>query len=152
IQCDKTERSGVAIIFDVALGYPNNLTCQTLSCQIDFFTGIHEQFNTQSRVNITADDGSNLSVDLCYVESYSNGNSNNQNNPSGVVIESCTVVCQNGGQCTGLTSCGCTTGWTGDTCETAVCTNGCDNGGTCTAPDTCICATGWSGATCTIGQ
>ncbi|CAF1225773.1 unnamed protein product [Adineta steineri] len=86
IPCDKTERSGVAIVFDIALGYPNNLTCQTLSCQIDFFTGIHEQFNTQSSVNITADDGNNLSVDLCYVESYSNGNNNNQNNPSGVVI------------------------------------------------------------------
>ncbi|CAF1569573.1 unnamed protein product [Adineta steineri] len=115
-QCDKTDRSGVAIVFDVALDYPRNLPCQTLACQISLFTSIHEKFNTQSSVNITADDGSTLSVDLCHVQSYPNGNNNNQNSPSGVVIQPCSIVCQNGGQCTGPTTCACTTGWSGDTC------------------------------------
>ncbi|CAF3970993.1 unnamed protein product [Adineta steineri] len=112
LQCDKTDRSGVAIVFDVALNYPRSLPCQTLACQISLFTSIHEKFNTQSSVNITADDGSNLSVDLCHVQSYPNGNNNNQNSPS----EPCSVVCQNGGYCTGPTTCACTAGWSGDTC------------------------------------
>ncbi|CAF3786284.1 unnamed protein product [Adineta steineri] len=134
LQCDKTDRSGVAIVFDVALNYPRSLPCQTLACQISLFTSIHEKFNTQSSVNITADDGSNLSVDLCHVQSYPNGNNNNQNSPSGVVIQPCSIVCQNGGYCTGPTTCACTAGWSGDTCTIAICTNGCQNGGTCTAP------------------
>ncbi|CAF4387551.1 unnamed protein product, partial [Adineta steineri] len=56
----------------------------------------------------------------------------------------------NGGVCTGPTTCACATGWSGDTCTTAICTNGCQNGGQCTAPDICTCTAGWSGATCTL--
>ncbi|CAF1072985.1 unnamed protein product [Adineta steineri] len=148
IQCDKTDRPGVAIIFDVALGYPEDLPCQTLACQVDLFTGIHGQFNTVTDVSITADDGTPLPVQLCHVESHADGTNNNPQSSSGIAIEPCTIVCQNGGACTGPTTCGCTTAWTGDTCETPVCTSGCQNGGTCTAPDTCACAAGWSDATC----
>ncbi|CAF1254378.1 unnamed protein product [Adineta steineri] len=154
IQCDKTDRPGIAIVFDVALAYPENLPCQNLSCQVSLFTGIHQQFNTATNVAITADDGSTLPVQLCHVESNPNGNSNNVNNSSsgGIVVEPCSIICQNGGGCTGPTTCACTTGWSGDTCTIAVCTNSCQNGGQCTAPDNCTCTSGWSGATCTLEQ
>ncbi|CAF0733953.1 unnamed protein product [Adineta steineri] len=152
IQCDKTDRPGVAIILDVALDYPSTLSCQTLSCQVDMFTDIHQKFNSVTDVSLTADDGTPIPVQLCHVESYTDGTNNNPQSSSGIAIQPCTTVCQNDGECTGPTTCGCTTEWTGDTCETAVCTNGCDNGGTCTAPDTCACAAGWNGTTCTIGQ
>ncbi|CAF1416638.1 unnamed protein product [Adineta steineri] len=152
VQCDKTDTPGVAIIFDVLLDYPQNLACQSLTCQVELFNSLHEKFNSVTDVTITSDDGTPLPVQLCHVESHTDGTNNNAQGSSGVVLQFCTIVCQNGGQCIGTTTCGCTTGWTGDTCETAVCTGGCQNGGTCTAPDTCICATGWSGASCTIGQ
>ncbi|CAF1135925.1 unnamed protein product [Adineta steineri] len=118
IQCDKTDRPGIAIVFDVALAYPENLPCQNLSCQVSLFTGIHQQFNTATNVAITADDGSTLPVQLCHVESNPNGHSNNVNNSSsgGIVVEPCSIICQNGGGCTGPTTCACTTGWSGDTC------------------------------------
>ncbi|CAF4189323.1 unnamed protein product [Adineta steineri] len=117
IQCDKTDRPGVAIILDVALNYPSTLPCQTLSCQVDMFTDIHQKLNTVTDVGLIADDGSTLSVQLCHVESHTDGINNVPQSSSGVVIQPCTVVCQNGGECTGLTTCGCTTEWTGDTCE-----------------------------------
>ncbi|CAF0764106.1 unnamed protein product [Adineta steineri] len=152
IQCDKTDRPGVAIVFDVALEYPGHLPCQNLSCQVELFTGIHQQFNSATNVSITADDGSTIPVQLCHIQSNPNGNSNNESSSDGIVVEPCSVVCQNGGGCTGPTTCACTTEWSGDTCTNATCTNNCQNGGTCSAPDNCTCTTGWSGATCTLGQ
>ncbi|CAF4327282.1 unnamed protein product, partial [Adineta steineri] len=81
-----------------------------------------------------------------------NTNNENSSDSDGIVVESCSIVCQNGGGCTGPTTCACTTGWSGDTCTNATCTNNCQNGGTCTAPDNCTCTVGWSGGTCIIGE
>ncbi|CAF4198971.1 unnamed protein product, partial [Adineta steineri] len=46
LQCDRTDRSGEAIVFGIGLNYPSSLPCQNLSCQIDLYIGIHQKFNT----------------------------------------------------------------------------------------------------------
>ncbi|CAF4306555.1 unnamed protein product, partial [Adineta steineri] len=86
IQCDKTDRPGVAIILDVGLDYPSTLPCQKLSCQVDMFTDIHQKFNSVTDVSLIADDGSTLSVQLCHVESHTDGINNDPQSSSGVVI------------------------------------------------------------------
>ncbi|CAF1421771.1 unnamed protein product, partial [Adineta steineri] len=149
LQCDKTDRSGEAIVFSIELNCPKNLPCQNLAYQVDLFTSIHEKFNNVAEVDMTTDDGSILPLELCHVQSYPNGNSNSDSSSNGIVVEPCSIDCQNGGVCTGPTTCACATGWSGDTCTTAICTNVCQNGGQCTAPDICTCTAGWSGATCT---
>ncbi|CAF4269463.1 unnamed protein product, partial [Adineta steineri] len=72
IQCDKTDRSGDAIVFDIVLDYPNNLECHTLN----------------------SDDGSYIPVDLCHVQPYPNINSNDDETKSakGVTIEPTTTI------------------------------------------------------------
>ncbi|CAF4038672.1 unnamed protein product [Adineta steineri] len=86
IECDKTNSSGDAIVFGIALNYPSNFPCQNLSCQVDLFVNISNKFNTVTNVNITADDGSTLSVDLCHVQSYPDGVDSNKNNFHGFII------------------------------------------------------------------
>ncbi|CAF4278881.1 unnamed protein product [Adineta steineri] len=86
IQCDKTDRSGIAIVFDIGLNYPSDSECHTPNCKINLFTSIHEKFNTVSNVNITADDGSNIPVELCHVQSYLNGKNNNDKIDNGIIV------------------------------------------------------------------
>ncbi|XP_067655559.1 delta-like protein B [Haliotis asinina] len=82
-----------------------------------------------------------------------------------LLIEHSTAACTDGnsstcndqGTCASST-CTCTNGYGGTTCETApACTNndGCKNGGSCNttaSPYTCICATGFMGETCESGS
>lgn len=65
IQCDKTARTGPAIVFDIGLVYPNNFTCQTLICQINLFTEINQKFQTVENVEITTTDGKAQSLERC---------------------------------------------------------------------------------------
>ncbi|CAF4075585.1 unnamed protein product [Adineta steineri] len=91
IQCDKTDRSGPAIAFDIVLDYPKTLPCTKLTCQVSLLTYVHGQFNNVSNVNITADDGSNVPVVLCRVESHPDGNTSNTSSSSGIVVGEQTV-------------------------------------------------------------
>ncbi|XP_055997126.1 CRISP/Allergen/PR-1-like [Ostrea edulis] len=71
-----------------------------------------------------------------------------------------TNPCKNGGTCSSVSGnavCKCTSGWSGNTCETKDAANPCSpnpcqNGGTCTNDSgsaKCQCSGGWSGNTCT---
>ncbi|CAF1398491.1 unnamed protein product, partial [Adineta steineri] len=84
VQCDKTDTPGVAIIFDILLDYPLNLACQSLACQVNLFTGIQEKFNAVTDVSIPSDDGTPLAVQLCHVESHTDGTINNAESPTAV--------------------------------------------------------------------
>ncbi|CAF4207210.1 unnamed protein product, partial [Adineta steineri] len=86
VQCDKTDTPGVAIIFDVLLDYPQNLACQSLTCQVELFRSIQEKFNAVTDVSIPSDDGTPLAVQLCHVESHTDGTNNNAQSSSGVVL------------------------------------------------------------------
>ncbi|CAF1480508.1 unnamed protein product, partial [Adineta steineri] len=116
VQCDKTDTPGVAIIFDVLLDYPQNLACQSLTCQVELFNNLHEKFNSVTDVTITSDDGTPLPVQLCHIESHTDGTNSNAQGSSGVVLPVCTGGCQNGGTCTAPDTCICATGWSGASC------------------------------------
>ncbi|CAF1305995.1 unnamed protein product [Adineta steineri] len=94
IQCDKTDRSGTAIVFDIVLNCPPNLQCKTLYNEMKLFLSIHEKFNNVTNVNIITDDGSYIPVELCHVQPYPNLNSYNYDNKdaNGVIIELLTTT------------------------------------------------------------
>ncbi|CAF1193055.1 unnamed protein product [Adineta ricciae] len=81
IQCDRTTRSGNAIVFGIELRSPPTEPCQTLICQINLFKSIHNSFNTTSNVVITADDGTPLNLELCQVKNLPDGNAQTDDKP-----------------------------------------------------------------------
>lgn len=80
IRCDKTNRSGDAILFELALRYPSELPCQTMICQIRFFIETKAKFNTVFHVNITATDGRTISLELCRVDNNAGISDSNVDN------------------------------------------------------------------------
>ncbi|CAF1193127.1 unnamed protein product [Adineta ricciae] len=81
IQCDRTTRSGNALVFGVELRSPPTEPCQTLICQINLFKSIHNSFNTTSNVVITTDDGTPLNLELCQVKNLPDGNAQTDDKP-----------------------------------------------------------------------
>ncbi|XP_072025238.1 uncharacterized protein [Amphiura filiformis] len=63
--------------------------------------------------------------------------------------ELCSVPCENGGECTDVDTCTCSSpAFYGRYCEKDSCTPPCENGGKCTAFSTCDCAEGYQGSRC----
>ncbi|KAJ1436904.1 hypothetical protein B484DRAFT_416698 [Ochromonadaceae sp. CCMP2298] len=62
----------------------------------------------------------------------------------------CSVICENGGRCTGPDKCACTRGWEGADCTKPTCSTPCALNSLCVAPDTCACKPGFSGTNCDV--
>lgn len=77
IQCDKTTRSGDALVFTIVLRYPTEFSCRTLVCQIQFFTKTIQKINTVFQVTIKATDGRPIDFELCRVDRNPNLNDAN---------------------------------------------------------------------------
>ena len=71
MQCDRTTRSGDAIVFGILLRYPSELICQTLICQIQFFAETKRRFNNANHVNMTTTDARTIQLELCRLDTNS---------------------------------------------------------------------------------
>ena len=66
---------------------------------------------------------------------------------------SCTIICENGGTCTGPDICSCRDGWGGVDCTQPICKNTvCRSNSLCVGPDICGCKPGFSGTNCLTPQ
>ncbi|XP_063971397.1 fibrillin-2-like isoform X3 [Lytechinus pictus] len=106
-----------------------DVTCGTISCQNGGTCTTPEQCDCVAGFNGTMCENN---IDDCSPDPCLNG------------------VCVDG---VNSFSCNCTTGFTGDTCQTELCgSNACQNGGTCANANTgqCSCVTGYTGNMCEI--
>jgi hypothetical protein len=68
IQCDRTTRSGPALDFAMQCICPKCILPAQLNYEIKLFTEIHVIFNTTLTIDVTADDGTILTLELCKVQ------------------------------------------------------------------------------------